>query len=398
MAIDRIGSQSNSERVNRIVIIGGGVIGLTTAFILARYGKAEGDEYDVQLIEREKTLGSRSTTAAGCGFRTVYQRPVNIALSKRGMDFWMEAETLLGGSIGFRRNGYVFLTGEPEMETTLEGETARQTANGIPARYTSPPELPDVVQPMDENQYTAALSSPRAALASPHQIVDTVAQAATDEGVTLRTGSSVTDLTPTTDGIRVEVDGEPEHADIAVNAAGAWANKIAQLTGEELPVTIDRRRLSTFDTAEFPDAPLTVDVDSGAYILPQADGTLHAGGKFRSTSGVTDPDDNESSVTDTDPDYTDRLRSHAAQLYEPFVDAEILTSRTGLYTMTEDRVPIIDKHRNVIHVTGFSGHGIMQAPAAGMVVARLVDTDSDPSVSVEALSRDRTAAVADIQF
>jgi Glycine/D-amino acid oxidases (deaminating) len=398
MSSDHVNTRANPERTDRIVIIGGGVIGLTTAFILARYGKADGHEYDVQLIEREETLGSRSTTAAGCGFRTVYQNPVNIALSKRGMDFWTEAETLLGGSIGLRRNGYVFLTGEQDTETIFERETARQTANGIPAEYASPPVFPDVLQLIDEDRYTATLSSPRAALASPHQIVETVAQAAADEGVTLRTGSSVTDLTPTADGVRVEVDGEPEHADIAVNAAGAWANRIAQLADDELPITIDRRRLSTFDATVSREAPLSVDVDSGAYLLPRADGKLHAGGRFEHTDGVSGPDDDESFLTDIDPDYTDRLRSHAAQLYEPLEDAKILKSWTGLYTMTEDHVPIIDKHRNLVHVTGFSGHGIMQAPAAGMVVSRLIDSNSDPTVSAKSLSRDRTPAVADIQF
>lgn len=398
MPTDHVNSRADSERSDRIVIIGGGVIGLTTAFILARYGKADGHEYDVQLIESEETLGSRSTTAAGCGFRTVYQSPVNIALAKKGLDFWKEAETLLAGSIGLRRNGYAFLTGEQETETILERETARQTANGIPAEYTSPPALPDVVQLTDEEQYTATLFSPRAALASPNQIIETVAQAAADEGVTLRTGNTVTDLTPMADGVRVEVDGESEHADIAINAAGAWSNRIAQLADDELPVTIDRRRLSTFDTAVSPGAPLTVDIDSGAYLLPRADGKLHAGGKFDWTDGVTDPDDDESFLTDIDPEYTDRLRSHAARLHEPLNDADILESWTGLYTMTEDRVPIIDKHRNLIHVTGFSGHGITQAPAAGMVVARLIDSNSEPSVSVEALSRDRSTAVADIQF
>lgn len=382
----------------KITIVGGGVIGLTTALVLARRAQATGHEYDIQVLEREPRLGSQSTTAAGCGLRTVYRHPVNIDLARKGLQFWANADTLFNGEIGFRRNGYLFFTAEPETAASLERETARQAAIGAPAEYDTPPVVPDTAPALNAGAYTTSLFSPNAALATPQKIVDTVATAAAEAGVELRTGTAVTDLTPHDAGVTVEADGEPEHADLMINATGAWAGKIAGLAGETLPITADRRRLAVLDTTISPDAPLMVDIDTGMFMLPREDGKVYAGGKFRSEAGGTDPDDPTAFTSEVDANYIDRLRTRGRQLYEPLDDATVIESWSGLYAMTDSHVPIIDRSRNMIHATGFSGHGIMQAPGAAMLIARMLDPEQTATQPLAALSRDRTVATPDIQW
>lgn len=382
----------------KIAIVGGGVVGLTTAFVLARRARANGLTDEIVLLERGSSLGSRSTAAAGCGLRTVYQHPVNIDLSRKGLQFWANAASVLGSEIGLRRNGYLFLTGDAETADRLDREAARQTANGEPAVYDAPPAPLETAPELAYDRYGASLFSPTAALASPEKIVDAVAGAARAEGVELRTDAPVTDLEPTDDGVQVAIDGEAEHADIVINAAGAWADAVAGLAGESLPITPDRRRLSVLDASISPEAPLAVDVDTGAYVLPRADGRLYAGGKFRPGPNRVSPDDPAAFTTEFDPAYEDRLRTNGGRLTDLVADATVVESWTGLYAMTDSRVPIIDRHRNIVHVTGFSGHGIMQAPGAAMVVARLLDPDETAARPLAALSRDRAVTTPDIQF
>ncbi|ERG89844.1 MAG: glycine/D-amino acid oxidases (deaminating) [halophilic archaeon J07HX5] len=382
----------------RITIIGGGVIGLTTALVLARRARATGHEYNIQVLEREPRLGSQSTTAAGCGLRTVYRHPVNIDLARKGLQFWANAGALFNGDIGFRRNGYLFLTANSETAATLERETTRQVAIGAPAEYDTPPVVPDVAPALNAGEYTASLFSSNAALATPQKIVDTVATAAAEAGVELRTDTAVTNLTPHDKGVTVEADGESEHADVMINATGAWADKIAGLAGETLPITADRRRLAVLDTSISSDAPLMVDIDTGMFMLPREDGKVYAGGKFRSEAGQTDPDDPAAFTTEVDNEYIDRLKTHGRQLYEPLDDATVIESWSGLYAMTDSHVPIIDRSRNMIHATGFSGHGIMQAPGAAMLIARMLDPGQTATQPLATLSRDRTVTTPDIQW
>lgn len=382
----------------KIAIVGGGVVGLTTAFVLARRARADGLTDEIVLLERESSLGSRSTAAAGCGLRTVYRHPVNIDLSRKGLQFWANAASVLGHKIGLRRNGYLFLTDATEAADRLEREAARQTANGEPAVYDAPPAPVETAPELAYDRYTASLFSPTAALASPEKIVDAVAGAVRAEGVELRTDASVTDLTLTDEGVELAVNDETERADIVVNAAGAWADAVAGLAGESLPITPDRRRLSVLEASISPEAPLAVDVDTGAYVLPRADGRLYAGGRFRPEPDRVSPDDPAAFTTEFDPAYEDRLRTNGGRLTDLVADATVVESWTGLYAMTDSRVPIIDRRRNIVHVTGFSGHGIMQAPGAAMVVARLLDSDQAAARPLAALSRDRPVTTPDIQF
>ena len=382
----------------KIAIVGGGVVGLTTAVVLARRARADGRDDEIVLLERESSLGSRSTAAAGCGLRTVYRHPTNIDLARKGLQFWANAARILDHEIGLRRNGYLFLTDEPEMAEQLEREAARQTANGEPAVYDTPPAPVETAPELAYDRYTASLFSPTAALASPERIVDAVASAATAEGVELRTDAAVTDLTPTDEGVRVAVNGDVEHADIVVNAAGAWADAVAGLAGESLPITPDRRRLSVLDASVSPEAPLAVDVDTGAYVLPRADGQLYAGGAFTTAGEEISPDDPTAFTSEPDSAYVDRLRANGGRLTDLVAEATVRESWTGLYAMTESRIPIVDRRQSIVHVSGFSGHGIMQAPGAAMVVARLLDPNQTAAQQPAALSRDRSVTAPDIQF
>jgi sarcosine oxidase subunit beta len=367
-----------SRKVN---IIGGGVIGLVTGLSLARSTAGSGTDYQVDIIEKEDRVGNQSTAVAGYGIRTVYRHPVNLYLAQKGLQFWSTlSET---SDTGFRRNGYLFLTNDDEMSSVLQREQKRQISNGFPAEIRRPVD-PGEFTTEGIREYRTGLFSPVSAVSDSTATIDSIRHLCERTGVRIRTGEAVTALEDTGTRCRVETTRSTEYADTVINAAGVWADEIAQFTGETLPVEPSRRRLAVLDRAVDPDMPLVVDIDTGFYMLPGADNTLYAGGEF----------DHERA----DESYSRLLKQYGSTAYEQITDTPVDEVRAGYYAMTPSRVPVIEQTGNIIHVCGFSGHGFMQAPGAASVVTRMVCSGETNILRAELLSSDRDLSVTDIQF
>ncbi len=367
-----------SRRVN---VIGGGVIGLVTGLSLARSTAGSGTDYQVDIIEREESVGSQSTAVAGYGIRTVYRHPVNLYLAQKGLRFWSTlSET---SETGFRRNGYLFLTNDDEMSDILRRERSRQLSNGFPAEIRQPVD-PGEFTTEEIDSYRTGLFSPASAVSDSAKTIDSLRHLCERTGVRIRTGEAVTAIEDDGTRCRVETTRSTERVDTVVNAAGVWADEVAQLTGETLPVESSTRKLAVLERTVDPEMPLVVDIDTGFYMLPGHDNTLYAGGEF----------DHEG----TDESYGRLLTRYGSEAYAGISDAPVDEVRAGYYAMTPSRVPIIERTGNIVHVCGFSGHGFMQAPGAASVVTRMIRPDETNIVSEELLSSDRSLSVTDIQF
>ena len=364
-----------------VSIIGGGVIGLVTGLSLARSTADSGTDYQVDIIEKEERVGNQSTAVAGYGIRTVYRHPVNLYLAQKGLQFWSTlSET---SETGFRRNGYLFLTNDDEMSSTLQRERTRQISNGFPAEIRTPVD-PGEFSTEEINRYRTGLFSPVSAVSDSTRTIESIRHLCEQSGVRIRTGEEVTDIEDEGTQCRLETTESTEWADTVVNAAGVWADEIAQLTGETLPVEASARKLAVLERTVDPEMPLVVDVDTGFYMLPGHDNTLYAGGDFHHERA--------------DESYSRLLKQYGSEAYDGISDAPVDELRAGYYAMTPSRVPIIERTGNIVHVCGFSGHGFMQAPGAASVVKRMILPDETNVLREELLSSDRTLSVTDIQF
>lgn len=380
-----------------IKIIGGGVIGLTTAVVIKRKSNATGQDVSIELIEKNEDLGNASTKAAGCGLRTVYMHPSNVELARKGIQFWRNASSILDKPIGFRENGYIFLTDDRETSNTFERETTRQKSYGISTEFYSPPQSVDSVPQLSYDNYRSLLYSPKSSLANPDMIIESLISTAKSLGIKISSNQKVNDIErnprPT---IRFE-GSVSKTADYVVNATGAWSNKIAGMVDTKLPVWTTRRRLSKLDAEVSPDSPLVVDVDTGVYFLPSISGDILAGGNLESVSRYN-PNDDAAFSNDISDEWVEKFGRKSSQLWSRLSSASVKESWTGLYTMTESRVPIIDLDGKILHMTGFSGHGIMQAPGAAMIASRLLSQSDNKSNMIQSLSKDRGNMEPDIQF
>ena len=366
------------------VVVGGGVVGLSSAYYLARRG------VDVTVIERA-SVGAGNTGRANGGVRAQFSSPVSVALSTESIAVWEDFEAEFGVDIGYRRPGYLFLVREESTAEQFRENVAEQNRLGVPSEFLTPEEAAQHCPTLRTEQFCGATYSPTDGFADPNLALQGLVGAAREAGAEIRTGTEVTDLQR--DGERitgVETDAGTVAADYVVNAAGAWARRIGRMAGLDLPVSPRRRKLTVLDPADpVPDStPFVVDVDGDAHFRPERAGSVVAGGHFAAADPEVDPDTVDESTS----------LDWAAQVVESLADVagyfgpetRVKRGWAGVYAVTPDHHPIIEETRpGFVNAVGFSGHGFMQSPATGQVVAELVVDGAASLVDVSDLGADR---------
>lgn len=214
--------------------------------------------------------------------------------------------------------------------------------------------------------------------------------AATEAGAEIETGIAVTDVRVRKGGVvGVDTTEGRYDADFVFNAAGSWALTIADMAGVDLPVTPKRCQALIVDPeSPVPDSnPLVTDLDAGCYFRPERDGQALVGGHF-DRDPPQNPDNYEKSHNlDWAADVVEQVAT-VADYFGP--GSRLVRGWAGLYAMTPDHHPIIEESMSgFLTATGFSGHGFMQSPATGQVVAELALDGESATVDVSLLARDR---------
>ncbi|MFC6939882.1 NAD(P)/FAD-dependent oxidoreductase [Salinirubellus sp. GCM10025818] len=367
-----------------VCIVGGGIVGLASAYYLADRGAS------VTLLDKG-SLGSGSTDRAVGGIRAQFSSPENVDLSLAAMEVWDEFEEEFGTTIEHRRPGYLFLARTEGVADALRGAAEMQRGKGVPTETLSPGELGERWPALHAERYLVGTYSPTDGFADPHLAVQGFAGAAREAGVDVRTKTAVTGLLREGERVvGVEAEGERIEADFVVNAAGPWAREVAAMAGIEIPVAPRRRQVAVVDPEDpVPeDVPLTADVVSGSYFRPEREGRALVGGHFDDSDPDADPDRfGESMETGWAVEATERA-AETADYFGP--ETRIRRGWAGLYALTPDDNPIIEESvEGFVQAVGFSGHGFQHAPATGQVVADLCFGGSTAIVSLDPYRGDR---------
>lgn len=368
----------------QVIVIGGGVIGASAAYHLSNRG------IDTTILERS-SIGAGNTGRANGGIRAQFSSPVSAELSKESMAVWKRFEEEFDTDIGYRRPGYMFLARTEETAAKLRENVRKQNELGVPSEYITPAEATEHCPGLYEGEFVGATYSPEDGFADPNLGLQGFIQAARATGVDIRTDTEVTDVLKRNGrAIGVETDSGTMRADFVVNAAGAWAREVGQMAGLALPVSPRRRKLMVVNPEEpVPEsAPFTIDADHGVHFRPEREGAAVAGGHFSDGDPEEDPDDFEKT---TSIDWAARVIEEASDLASYFgMDTEIERGWAGIYAVTPDHHPIIEETiPGFVNAVGFSGHGFMQSPATGKLVAEIV-ADGEPSlVDISELTLDR---------
>ena len=364
-----------------VVVIGGGVVGLSSAYHLARAGVR-----DVVLVDRG-ALGSGSTCRAAGGVRAQFSDPVNIALGARSLETFRDFPARFGQEIDFSEVGYLFLLGSRLAVTAFEANVALQNELGVPSRMTSVAEAERLSPLIDTDGLLAAAYSPTDGHCTPESVVLGYASAARRAGATLlphcpATGIDVRDGRVV--GVRTEVG--TIRTDTVVCAAGPWSAEVGAWAGVDLPVTPLRRQILVTEPVPGidPHTPFTIDFGTSFYFHAEGEGLL---------LGMSDPDETPGFRLTRSDAWLPRLGEAIERRAPALAGVGLAGGWAGLYEMMPDHNALIGRADTVegfLYATGFSGHGFLMGPAVGEVV-RDLHLGQEPFVDVTGLSAARFA-------
>ncbi len=358
---------------SRIVIIGGGVIGSAVAYFL----RAADPSVAVTVIERDPTYARSSSALSAASIRQQFSTPLSIRMSLFGIEFLRELGERLAidgarPSIDLHEGGYLFLA-TPAGEATLRENHALQLAEGAQIRYLEREALAASFPWLNVEDLAAGCYGERGegwfdgyglvqALRKKAQSLG--ARYLASEAVDLmREGRRITHV--------VSADGERHACDTVVNAAGAWARRIAELAGVEIPVFARRRSIFNVSSpARLERCPLLID-PSGVYFRPE--GRTYLCG----TSPAPDRDPDDLPLDEVDHALFDEvIWPTLAHRVPGFEALRVENCWSGYYEYNVfDHNAIIGYHpevENCIFANGFSGHGLQQGPATGRGVSELI--------------------------
>ncbi|HKW75499.1 MAG TPA: FAD-dependent oxidoreductase [Terriglobales bacterium] len=350
-----------------VVIVGGGIVGSSIAWHLTAAGCKR-----VLVIERESAQGKGSTGKSMGGVRAQFSTPVNIQMSLYSIPFYARFDETLGHPAGYRPQGYLFLATRQAHLNYLRSNFERQRALGLDAvRMISTAEIAAMLPKLRTDDVLGGSFCPTDGFVDPYSAMNGFMASALEHGATLWKKTEVTGITGDPRGITgVETSREPVSTRVVVNAAGAWASEVARMAGVELPVEPLRRMLvpsEPFD--DFPHySPMVIDMSNGFHFRPEARGFLLA---------WNDPEETPGYKTDFEPSFIEKILNHAANRVPVFENLAVNPKRAwaGLYEMSPDHHAILGEVPEMpgfYLANGFSGHGVMHAPATGKVLSDLI--------------------------
>jgi dimethylglycine dehydrogenase len=229
----------------RVVVIGGGVVGCSVLYHLAKGGWS-----DVLLLERsELTSGSTWHAAGGC--HTINGDPNVAKLQKYTIDLYREIEELSGQATGFHMTGGVLLASTEARFDWLKSTVAKGRASGIEAEIITPERAHELMPLLDPSRFVGAVASQVDGHLDPSGVTYAYAKSARKLGASIETHTMVTDILRTHDGWIVKTDKGDVRAEHVVNAGGLWAREVGRMVGLELPVlAMEHMYLLTEDMPE----------------------------------------------------------------------------------------------------------------------------------------------------
>jgi len=367
------------------VIVGGGVVGSSVAWNLRR----DGFRGRIVAIERDPTYRHASSYNATGGIRHQYGSALNVQMATYSAAFYARFDDTMGTEARrprswFRRRGYLFLAGhgdEAQFETRLE----RLLAAGAPVERWSVDRvherLPDVV--VDDVAF--GIFGAQDGYLNPREVLAGFRHAAEAAGAEFvvgevigveRQGDAVAGVV-----IRSEMPNGSAPTERRIDApwvvvaAGAFSASVGALAGVELPIVPVRQhlyRLALERTLSYR-FPLTFD-PTGLYMRHDdpietggSDGFIFGRSKTDEPAGVNFEIDYETFREDLLPSLHRRIPA--------FSNATLIEARVGLYEMTPDHNGIVGEHpelRGLLMAAGFSGHGLMMAPATGKAISEII--------------------------
>jgi sarcosine oxidase subunit beta len=371
-----------------VAIVGGGVIGASVAYHLARRGWA-----GVVVLEREPAVGRGSTARATGGFRAQYGTAVNVRLSLLARERLRAFHDETGGDAGYDPCGYLWLAAdEDELAQLREGQRVQHAEGLCEAAIVDARGALELNPALAPHGIAGAAFCPTDGYIRPAGILEGYLAAARRLGVRVECGVTVTGAERGPDGAiaMLLTSAGPIAVGAVVNAAGAWAKPLARLAGIELAVEPLRRQVAATAPCDLLPArmPMTLFCRDGFHLRVRERRVL----LLKPTPGA----DGRPFACDVEPAWIDEVTALAHARVPVLRQATIdrTAAWAGLYEMSPDKHAILGAAPgcpNLFLVNGSSGHGVMHAPALGLLLAEIMSDGVATSLDARPLRPERFA-------
>ena len=362
------------------VIIGGGIIGLAAAFYLTKINYGH-----IILVEKEPLFGTGATAKAAGGIRAQFATKENIEMSMLSEKLFRQFKEDTGHDALFDQVGYMFLVKNDKDAEVFQKSYELQKSLGLNVLKLKPEEIAQYAPHVSVENVQFATFCHDDGLGDPHEFLSGYDKAARASGLEVAFETEVIGIEQISGKItKVKTSQGDIDTPMVINCAGPFAKQIGAMVGGDVRVEPVKRQIVTTGELSFvqPFFPMVVDVASGLYCHKESKGML---------LGWADKNVAPSFDISIDPDYTDNILERGLDLIPQLEEAEVANEWAGLYEVTPDHRAIIGFEpavEGMFHLTGFSGHGFMHAPAAGLVTSEIL-AGKKPSVDVSEYAPNR---------
>jgi glycine/D-amino acid oxidase-like deaminating enzyme len=376
-----------------IVIVGGGVVGSSTAWRLRR----DGFTGRIVVVERDPSYARASSFLAMGGIRQQFCTAVTVQMVRFSVGLWKVFDAELGAPgqrprAWFRQRGYLFLADEASAgRVRARYELERQA--GAAVRLLTVDDIRSIAPDLMLDDIVFGMIGPEDGYANPREVLFGFQRAAAEAGAEYlrdevvaieREGHRVV-------GVRL-AGSEQISTPIVVNAAGPWAGALAKLAGLDVPIQPMRQMLFRCALPQYWPYRFPMIIDPGGVHWRHDD-----------PIGAGDRDGIIAAFTNWNEAAGERFESDDARWEAEFYPAMVrrlpalkhvsdVRGWAGLYEMTPDHNPVLGQHpalAGFIFASGFSGHGLMMSPATGKIVSEIVRLGRSETFDIGVFAPDR---------
>jgi len=365
-------------RTADIIIIGGGVNGVATAYNLARRGMT-----DVVVLEKSYP-GRGATGRCGGGIRQQWGLEANVVLARESVRKFENLSAELGFNIFFRQGGYLMLVYDEREHDLVLKTIPMHNSLDVPTRYLDTKEVSELVPGLNTEGIIGGAFCPTDGTAYPYAVLWGYAEAARRLGAQIYNYAEAKNVSLEPGGtFKVESEGMTFEAPRLVNVAGAHTRDIAAQLGVDIPTQPFRHEIAVTEPLKSFLEPMVISPKKGFYFSQSMRGEIVGG-----ISGDHEP---SSHTITSSPEFLFKYAAALREVFPGLGSARIIRQWAGSYDMSPDHRPIVGGVGGIdgyYHACGFSGHGFMLSPVVSHLLSELITTGTT-SLPIDDLSLER---------
>ncbi len=363
-----------------VVIVGGGIIGCSIAYYLAKSGVE-----DIVVIEKDY-LSAGSTGRCGAGVRHQWGLEMNILLAKDSIAEFerLNDEIPTEFDIDFKQKGYLMLAYSDKVVDQYKRNIKLQKSLGVDVNLLTPKEAKEIVPHLNIDGLQAATFCPKDGHINPFIATLVYAIGAERLGVKFHKYIEVIDVEVKEDMVKsvLTTKGKIE-TNYLINAAGPYSQFLAEMAGVKLPIYSERHQILVTQPVKYIQDPMVISLEHGFYCQQVPHGSF--------IMGFGDPNELKGTDISSSWNFMEEMAHKVTPVLPVLKEFKVVRQWSGLYNMSPDAQPILgntEQVKNMYSAVGFSGHGFMLAPSVAKLTAQMIN-NQPLSIDVSVLNLKR---------